>query len=244
MRIRLDILASNPKRQLCHFQQHIRSWGITHHQILAHSHLRFQRCFQQCKPGTILGTVTYMAPEQTLDASKADTRSDIYSLGCTLYFLLTGDPPYQGDTVIDVFLKHKDADVPSLQEERPDIAQAVDPIVQRMMAKDPKDRFQTMGEVMEAIEACSVDMTDVQVASKNSPRKQTERLPQVQTKSRKNTRNASGRSKEKSESSKQFPWWIAVPLGVMALVVIAVGADFLLSSNEESPALAEKRGAR
>ncbi|TWT58333.1 hypothetical protein KOR42_17070 [Thalassoglobus neptunius] len=45
----LVILASNPKRQLCHFQQHIRSWGITHHQILAHSHLRFQRCFQQCK---------------------------------------------------------------------------------------------------------------------------------------------------------------------------------------------------
>ncbi|TWT58833.1 hypothetical protein KOR42_22190 [Thalassoglobus neptunius] len=49
MRIRLDILASNPKRQLCHFQQHIRSWGITHHQILAHSHLRLQRCFQQCR---------------------------------------------------------------------------------------------------------------------------------------------------------------------------------------------------
>ncbi|MEW4487049.1 serine/threonine-protein kinase [Thalassoglobus sp. JC818] len=187
------------------------------------------------EPGTILGTVTYMAPEQTLDASKADTRSDIYSLGCTLYYLLTGDPPYQGDTVIDVFLKHKDADVPSLHEKRPDIAPAVDPILQRMMAKDPQDRFQTMGEVMEAIEGCSIDMTDVQVASKNSPRKQTEQLPQIRTKPRQSSKNTSRRSKTKSSTSKQFPWWIAVPLGVMALVVIAVGADFLFSSNEEVP---------
>jgi serine/threonine protein kinase/DNA-binding response OmpR family regulator len=104
--------------------------------------------------GGILGTVDYMPPEQAVDAASIDHRADIYSLGATLYFLLTGQPPYQGQTVMSTLLKHREAPIPPLVSSRSDVPAALDAVYRRMIAKAPADRFQTMTEVVLALEAC------------------------------------------------------------------------------------------
>lgn len=105
--------------------------------------------------GSIMGTIDYMAPEQAMDSRKADARSDLYSLGCSLHYLLTGRPPYAADTVMKRLTAHQQATVPILSGLRPDIPPAVDQLFARMMAKQPGARFQTAKELAAAIEALS-----------------------------------------------------------------------------------------
>jgi WD40 repeat protein len=97
--------------------------------------------------GTLLGTVDYLAPEQADDARQADIRSDIYSLGCTLYHLLTGQPPFPKGTVVQKVMAHTQREPQSIQELRPDLPAGLDAVVRRMMAKSPGDRYQTPAEV-------------------------------------------------------------------------------------------------
>lgn len=103
--------------------------------------------------GDVLGTVDYMAPEQAVDSTTLDGRADIYSLGATLYFLLTGQPPYTGKTIMSILLKHREAPIPSIRDIRPDVPAELDEICRRMMAKGVAERFQTMGEVATALES-------------------------------------------------------------------------------------------
>jgi serine/threonine protein kinase len=103
--------------------------------------------------GGIVGTVDYMPPEQAFDSTSIDYRADVYSLGCTLYFLLTGQPPYKGESLMAIFLKHREGPIPPLAASRPDVPAALDAVYQKMMAKKPVDRYQTMSEVVGALEA-------------------------------------------------------------------------------------------
>src|SRR5262249_26374218 len=103
--------------------------------------------------GTIMGTADYMSPEQAMGAANIDHRTDIYSLGCTLCFLLLGKPPYQAPTMMAVLLKHRDAPIPSLAAARNDVPAELDVLFQCMLAKTPEDRIQTMTEVVRALEA-------------------------------------------------------------------------------------------
>jgi serine/threonine protein kinase len=101
--------------------------------------------------GTLLGTVDYLAPEQADDARQADIRSDIYSLGCTLYHLLSGRPPFPKGTMVQKIMAHTKREPRSLQKLRPDLPPGLPRVVERMMAKSPEDRYQTPDEVCDAL---------------------------------------------------------------------------------------------
>lgn len=104
--------------------------------------------------GIIMGTVDYLSPEQSKDAKRVDHRADIYSLGCTFHYMLTGIPPYPRETVMQRLLAHHQDEIPSLRTLRPEIPRALDVAFRRMMAKDPGHRQQSMAKVIESLESC------------------------------------------------------------------------------------------
>ena len=103
------------------------------------------------REGQMLGTPDYIAPEQIRDAQSADIRADIYSLGCTFYYLLTGGPPFRGEHLWDVYQAHFSMDAGPLNLVRPEVPVELAALVAKMMAKEPGRRFQTPGEVAQAL---------------------------------------------------------------------------------------------
>ncbi len=112
---------------------------------------QFERLTQS---GQIMGTVDYMAPEQALDTREADARSDIYALGCTLYRLITGKRMYEADTMMKTVMAHANNPIPSLAAEQPAVSEQLEEVFQRMVAKAPENRQQSMNEVIEQLTAC------------------------------------------------------------------------------------------
>lgn len=102
--------------------------------------------------GSVMGTPDYMAPEQAVDAHSADIRSDIYSLGCTLSFLLTGKPPFEAEGVAAKLKAHAQDEPDSLPKLRKDVPPELSRVAARMLAKNPAERFQTPAEVVAALE--------------------------------------------------------------------------------------------
>lgn len=102
-------------------------------------------------PGVVLGTPDYIAPEQALDARQADIRADIYSLGCTLYFLLVGRPPFVEGSALQKLMAHQSRIPPPLADLRPDVPAELARVVERLMAKDLSQRCQTAAEAAEQL---------------------------------------------------------------------------------------------
>jgi serine/threonine protein kinase len=103
--------------------------------------------------GSFMGTCEFMAPEQALNTRNADGRSDIYSLGCTLYYLIVGEPPYKGGTPMEKLLAHREDPIPPLAKGRRDVPPDLETIYRRMLAKNPSQRYQSMREVIAALES-------------------------------------------------------------------------------------------
>jgi serine/threonine-protein kinase len=101
--------------------------------------------------GVTLGTFDYMAPEQARDPRLADVRSDIYSLGCTFFFLLVGKPPFPDGSALQKLLQHQSGDPPDLAQFRSDVPESVAELVDTMLAKRPEDRFQNPAELLSAL---------------------------------------------------------------------------------------------
>lgn len=99
----------------------------------------------------VLGTADYLAPEQAVDSHQVDARADIYSLGCTMYFALTGHPPFTDGTLVQRLLAHQTKVPPSVTYDRPDVDPALLEILNKMMAKKAADRYQTAADVSEAL---------------------------------------------------------------------------------------------
>ncbi|MBA4187064.1 MAG: hypothetical protein C0467_03510 [Planctomycetaceae bacterium] len=103
------------------------------------------------KPGEVMGTVDYMSPEQGLNATEVDIRGDIYSLGATFYFCLSGRLPFEGGTTAQKLLWHQIREPAPLKQLRPDLPTQLIDIISKMMAKEPANRFQTPDEVLAAL---------------------------------------------------------------------------------------------
>jgi serine/threonine protein kinase len=99
----------------------------------------------------VLGTADYLAPEQALDSHRVDARADIYSLGCTLYFLLSGHPPFTEGTLAQRLMAHQQKEPPPIEGERPDIPAELAQILRKMMAKQPEERYSTAAEVADLL---------------------------------------------------------------------------------------------
>ncbi len=123
--------------------------------------------------GSVMGTPDYIAPEQARDAHSADIRADIYSLGCTLHYLLTGKPPFETGSVVEKLKAHVEKSPPSLGELRDDILPELEAVASRMLAKDPADRFQSPRAVANALSAL---IQDTQSSGRKSGSKSLSRL--------------------------------------------------------------------
>ena len=110
--------------------------------------------------GAVMGTVNYMSPEQALDSVEADHRSDVYSLGCTLFYLLTERLVYSANTPMKIAMAHQQAAIPSLNEFRNDVPVELDRIYSKMLAKRPEDRFQDLSEVIDALVSLEIQDCD------------------------------------------------------------------------------------
>jgi serine/threonine protein kinase len=184
--------------------------------------------------GQIFGTVDYMSPEQAQDTRTADGRSDVYSLGCTMFRLITGQVPYPGDSIVDKLLAHRSQSIPSLRKLRPGVNQDLELIVRRMMAKSPNKRFQSMEEV--------VDVLNAALTSSSGRLKEL-----LRSSASENTTKALGSNRVGKQSIPLVLHWIGrrlantsalATIGIMCAVLVVgaaslwLGAKSLLSSGE------------
>ncbi len=104
------------------------------------------------RAGTTVGTVDYMSPEQARDSKAADIRSDIYSLGCSWHHMLTGDPPFHEGSLTNKLAAHATKPPPDPRDKNPTIPEGVVAVIRKMLAKNPKDRYQTPQELLDDLE--------------------------------------------------------------------------------------------
>lgn len=156
-------------------------------------------------PQQMLGTVDYMSPEQAANSRNVDHRTDIYSLGCTLYRLLTNLSLYEGESAIERIMAHREQPIPSLREVRPEVPQTIEQLYRRMVAKKPGDRPATFREVIEIIQPALLQSR----AAKPAPR-----------------------ARQKKRAVGLVP--LAIGSGVLVLLV-AVGAAFIFNRGKQEP---------
>lgn len=113
------------------------------------------------RAGTTVGTVDYMAPEQARNSKLADIRSDLYSLGCTWYQMLTGVAPYPDGSVTNKLQAHAIKPIPDPRDKNPQIPEGLTAVIRRMMAKKPEDRYQTPAELIDELDHAKLTQASI-----------------------------------------------------------------------------------
>jgi serine/threonine-protein kinase len=170
-------------------------------------------------PNFVMGTPDYLSPEQARDSHEVDHRSDLYSLGCTLYFLLTAQPPFLGaTTLVDKLFAHTEQEPPPVRDVRPDAPDGLAEVLAKMMAKRREDRYQTAAEVAAALQPFTranaagtgpaaepafeiVEAVAVTPAPRVEPATDTAPPPESAT------LTEAPRAKRAKKKKKRAPWW-------------------------------------
>ncbi len=113
------------------------------------------------RAGTTVGTVDYMSPEQARNSKAADIRSDLYSLGCTWYQMLTGEPPFPEGSMTNKLQAHAIKPAPDPRDKNPNVPEGLTAVLQRLMAKKPEDRYQTPAELLEDLARSSLSTANI-----------------------------------------------------------------------------------
>jgi serine/threonine-protein kinase len=123
------------------------------------------------RSGTVIGTPEYLAPEQARDSRHVDIRADLYSLGCTLYFLLCGRPPFEGDSVVAIIYHHLETPPPPIQSLRPEVSTEIAGVVHKLLAKRREDRFQKPADLAVELERLAKAPPTITLASAGQSQK-------------------------------------------------------------------------
>jgi serine/threonine protein kinase len=174
--------------------------------------------------GVVLGTIDFIAPEQAIDSRRADIRSDLYSLGCTFYYLLAGRPPFSGDDPMAKLLAHScDAPIP-LEQLCPEIPAKVSAIIEKLLAKRPEERYQTPDELIAALTALPPKPTrepEIVAITPPTTNENHEPSPFADLETNATAATTTTLHRPATTSWQGAPLWI-LGVGVLALIVVVV----------------------
>lgn len=187
---------------------------------------------QLTRAGTTLGTPMYMSPEQLQDG-EVDVRSDLYSLGVTLFHMLAGKPPFSGETPLALAMQHVQAQPPKLHELRPDVPKSLSMMVERLLAKQPHDRFGNPDEVMAYLRAERKDGLAEHWPEQTIPLPGAERPITSAAPSPATLKLQAQLNRRRQIRTRN--WMAAVALGILCIAMAALGA--VVAQSRERPSL-------
>ncbi|MBO0700605.1 MAG: serine/threonine protein kinase, partial [Zavarzinella sp.] len=196
--------------------------------------------------GYVVGTMDYIAPEQVYDSTQVDARSDLYALGCSLYFALTGQPPFPGGTSVQKMKRHRSEYAEPISDLNPTVPAEFSRVVARLMEKDPRRRYQTAAAARDALRAWAEpgsisedrdpDQTEAEVVQElersfTDPGAFFETIPAAvfTEPTRKGRRPPRDEDESDVRETKPVPiWLILIPAGVMVMCLAAACTGLLL----------------
>jgi tRNA A-37 threonylcarbamoyl transferase component Bud32 len=184
--------------------------------------------FLMTQDGMVLGTPDYIAPEQVRASHTVDIRADLYSLGCTLYYLLTGGPPFPSGTVVQKLSQHQTDEPRAVETLRPEVPAEVAALVRKLMAKTPNDRYQTPAEL-------ATVLTDIRASFGAASDFDNLELdgPSVLAGLPENGERCLAAPRRRHRCVGRLPWLVS---GMVAGLCFAIGAAALLVSHLKRPA--------
>ena len=197
-----------------------------------------------------MGTPDYIAPEQARDSHTADIRADLYSLGCTFYFLLTGQVPFPGGSLTDKLLRHQMEPPPSVRTRRPEVPEPLARVIDRLLAKRPADRYQTPTELIAALDLVASGKSAVPSISGSSERTLTLVANPFADLAVRGEETVNVRSSDTEGAAGGTSRWIkgyalvgasgVMLLGVVVIVLLMLGRKQTPAPNTSKPAVADR----
>lgn len=187
--------------------------------------------FRVTRAGTTVGTVDYISPEQARDSGLADVRSDMYSLGCTWFHMLTGRPPFDKGGLAERLIKHMEEPPPDVRTFNPRASDELVDILNKLLAKHPDDRYQDPQSLLQAL----VEMEPVRRVPLRKPSaKEARGIRKEAESSRKIKRRSDGSSSRKSARGQRSRTWMWIGAALAAAVVVGIPAFFLVRGKKST----------